>query len=99
MKDLLNYTAAINDETRLKIIAFLNIHKKLCVCEIYESFNMLQSRISRHLKILKDADLLIATRDGAFIYYEINYEKSKNILELLKNAKIDLPKLKQIECK
>lgn len=99
MKDLLNYTAAINDETRLKIIAFLNIHKKLCVCEIYESFNMLQSRISRHLKILKDADLLIATRDGAFIYYEINYEKSKNILELLKNTKIDLPKLKQIECK
>lgn len=67
MKDLLNYIAAINDETRLKIMAFLDIHKKLCVCKIYESFNMLQSRISRHLKILKDANLLIASRSEAII--------------------------------
>ncbi|MBT0880094.1 MULTISPECIES: metalloregulator ArsR/SmtB family transcription factor [unclassified Campylobacter] len=94
MKNLLNYTAAINDETRLKILAFLDIHKKCCVCEICESFEMLQSRISRHLKILKDADLLIASRDGAFIYYEINYENTKEILELLKKANFTLPDLK-----
>lgn len=94
MKDLLNYTAAINDETRLKIMAFLDIHKKLCVCEIYESFDMLQSRISRHLKILKDADLLIASRSGANIYYEINYDKASDVLNLLKKAKFNIPDLK-----
>ncbi|ULO02106.1 transcriptional regulator, ArsR family [Campylobacter sp. RM5004] len=100
MKDLLNYTAAINDETRLKIIAFLDIHKKLCVCEICESFDMIQSRISRHLKILKDAELLIASREGAYIFYEINYDNfhTKLTLELLKNKNIKLPMLKKIEC-
>lgn len=100
MKDLLNYTAAINDETRLKIIAFLDIHKKLCVCEICESFDMIQSRISRHLKILKDVELLIASRNGAYIFYEINYDSfyTKITLELLKNKDLKLPKLQKIIC-
>lgn len=100
MKDLLNYTAAINDETRLKIMAFLDIHKKLCVCEICESFDMIQSRISRHLKILKDAELLISSRDGAYIFYEINYKNNytQSIVRLLQNTKINLPQLKQARC-
>ncbi|ULO02101.1 transcriptional regulator, ArsR family [Campylobacter sp. RM5004] len=96
MKDLLNYTAAINDETRLKIIAFLDIHKKLCVC----GFDMIQSRISRHLKILKDAELLIASRERAYIFYEINYDSfyTKIILELLQDKNLSLPMLKKPMC-
>ena len=98
MKDLLNYTAAINDETRLKIMAFLDIHKKLCICEICESFDMIQSRISRHLKILKDAELLIASREGAYIFYEINYDSfyTKTTLNLLKDKDLNLPTLKKV---
>ncbi|MBZ7987953.1 ArsR/SmtB family transcription factor [Campylobacter canadensis] len=101
MKELLNYTAAINDEVRLQLLAFLHLHKKLCVCELCESFNMIQSRISRHLKILKNANLLISTRNKAYIYYEINYEnKHINVfLSLINDFDLKLPKLKKIECK
>ncbi len=49
---------AINDETRIKILNFINMNGKVCVCDIENSFNMIQSRVSRHLKILKDAGFL-----------------------------------------
>lgn len=71
MEIFLNTVAALNDETRVKLLAFLDRHGALCVCDLQESFGMIQSRLSRHLKILKDGGFLRVDRCGTWGYYSI----------------------------
>jgi len=71
MEDFIKTIGSLNDETRLKILRFIDINKKVCVCDIENSFDMIQSRISRHLKILKDAGFLKVQREGRWAYYSI----------------------------
>ncbi len=54
MTTFLQTIGALNDETRLTILRFIDINGAVCVCDIEASFGMIQSRISRHLKILKE---------------------------------------------
>ncbi len=62
---------ALADPTRREI---LNMLKKgrLSAGEISAHFTVSAPSISRHLSVLKDADLIRDTREGKFIYYEIN---------------------------
>lgn len=62
---------ALADPTRREI---LNMLKKgrLPAGEISEHFPVSAPSISRHLSVLKDADLIRDTREGKFIFYEIN---------------------------
>lgn len=59
---------ALADETRLRLFQLLRTHE-LNVNEIVEVLGMGQSRISRHLKILAEAGLLAARRDGMWTFY------------------------------
>lgn len=62
---------AIADPIRREI---LNMLKKgrMSAGEITECFSVTAPSISRHLSVLKDADLIRDTREGKFIFYEIN---------------------------
>ena len=71
MDIFLKTVSALNDETRVKILKFINIYGKCCVCDLETSFEMIQSRLSRHLKILKDAGFLKVERSGRWAYYSI----------------------------
>jgi ArsR family transcriptional regulator len=71
MEDFLNTVSAINDETRIRILRFIEVNEKVCVCDVENSFGMIQSRVSRHLKILKDAGFLRVEREGRWAYYSI----------------------------
>ena len=71
MDIFLKTIGSINDETRIKILNFIDTNKKICVCDIETSFNMIQSRISRHLKILKEGGFLQVQREGRWAYYSI----------------------------
>jgi len=71
MDIFLKTIGAVNDDTRVKILHFIYVNKELCVCDIEHAFNMIQSRISRHLKILKDAGFLKVDRRGRLAYYSI----------------------------
>lgn len=71
MEIFLQTAAALHDETRVRLLAFLDIHGPLCVCDLQESFGMIQSRLSRHLKILKEAGFLRVDRQGTWAYYSI----------------------------
>ncbi|MDD4856009.1 MAG: metalloregulator ArsR/SmtB family transcription factor [Sulfuricurvum sp.] len=71
MDVFLETVSALNDETRIKLLAFLDTHGALCVCDLQESFGMIQSRLSRHLKILKDGGFLRVERCGTWGYYSI----------------------------
>ncbi|OCX42531.1 transcriptional regulator [Campylobacter ornithocola] len=101
MDDFLKTTGAINDESRILILAFLQKHGKLCVCDLQSSLNMSQSRISRHLKILKEANFLEVDRQGVWVYYGIKEDLSifcKDMLKNINNLSLNLPELKRFSC-
>lgn len=61
---------ALSDETRLKIVWLLtNIDEKICVSEIVEVLEERQYNISRHLRILKDAQLIEEVKEGKWVFY------------------------------
>ncbi len=68
MSAALNYFKALADETRLRLLHVL-IHYELSVNELVQILQMGQSRISRHLKILTEAQLLQWRRDGLWVFY------------------------------
>lgn len=77
---------ALGDETRLQIIDCL-IEGEQCVCDLTDALQTGQSRLSFHLKTLKDAGLLKDRRDGRWVYYALNpetIEELQDILGLLK---------------
>ncbi len=73
MDIFLKSVSALNDETRIKILKFINIHGSCCVCDLEHSFEMIQSRLSRHLKILKEAGFLRVDREGRWAFYSIRF--------------------------
>ncbi len=101
MDIFLKTIGAVNDETRLKILRFIEVNREVCVCDIEGSFDMIQSRISRHLKILKDAGFLKVDRRGRWAYYSIRVPLDKfrqSILEEIAFLDLDIPVLNK-ECK
>jgi len=71
MDVFLKTIGAVNDETRISILKFIDSYEEVCVCDIESSFLMIQSRVSRHLKILKEAGFLRVERRGRWAYYSI----------------------------
>lgn len=93
MKEFLTAISALNDESRVRILAFLVQHKSCCVCELEASLEMMQSTLSRHLKILKDAGFLKIMRQGTRSYYHIAPQSKThaNLLDEVKSLGLKLP--------
>jgi DNA-binding transcriptional ArsR family regulator len=66
---------AINHPLRLNIVRLIEEFGRLSVTQIYFKLRIEQSVASQHLAILRECDLLEATRDGKNIYYTINTPK------------------------
>ncbi len=101
MDIFLKTVGSINDETRLRIVRFINENGEVCVCDIENSFNMIQSRISRHLKILKEAGFLKVERKGRWAYYSVRSPLDRfrqSILQEISYLELDIPKLEK-DCK
>ncbi len=61
---------ALSDETRLSILEMLRAGER-CVCDLQEELGAAQSRLSFHLRVLKDAGLVDDRREGRWSYYTI----------------------------
>jgi ArsR family transcriptional regulator len=61
---------ALSDETRLAILSRLRGGER-CVCDLTDLLDAAQSRLSFHLKVLKDAGLVTSRRDGRWMHYEM----------------------------
>jgi len=87
---------ATNDETRVQILRFIDTHEEVCVCDIENAFEMIQSRISRHLKILREAGFLKVERRGRWAHYSIRKPLDafrQAILKEISYLDIEIPKL------
>lgn len=101
MDIFLKTIGSLNDETRLRILRFIDVNHEVCVCDIESSFEMIQSRVSRHLKILKEAGFLKVERRGRWAYYSIRKPLDKfreSILKEISYLDLNIPKLSK-ECK
>lgn len=95
-EDFLQTIGALNDETRLRILRFIDKYGAVCVCDIESAFGMIQSRISRHLKILKEAGFLRVERKGRWAYYAIRSPLDRfrqDILTEIGYLDLEVPKL------
>lgn len=72
MENNLRTFEALSDPTRLRILSLLAERGELCVCHIFESLEMSQPRVSRHLGVLRSAKLVNARRNGRWIYYSLH---------------------------
>ena len=70
---------ALADPTRREILNLLKAGR-LSAGEITDHFDITAAAISRHLSVLKDADLIRDTREGKFIFYELNVSVLEEIL-------------------
>lgn len=70
MKDIVKIFKTLSDATRLRIIMLL-LQRELCVCELTFILKQEQSRVSHHLRILRDSGLVEDVREGRWIIYRI----------------------------
>lgn len=73
---------ALSDETRLKIIDMLSCGE-MCACDILEKFSISQSTLSHHMKTLVESGLVNGVRDGAWMRYTLNKERTDSVLLFL----------------
>ena len=66
-----NTLKALSDPIRRQILDMLK-SGRLAAGEIAEKFPVSGAAVSKHLSVLKEADLIRDTREGKFIYYELN---------------------------
>jgi len=77
---------ALADETRLQIIDRLRDGEQ-CVCDLTDLLQTGQSRLSFHLKTLKDAGILTDRREGRWIYYSLNSRAIGELEEFIGSIK------------
>ena len=100
MDVFLKTIGSLNDETRIKILSFIHVNGEMCVFDLENAFKMTQSRISRHLKILKEAGFLKVDRRGRWAYYSIRKpldQFRKSIVKEISYLEIEVPNLPK-EC-
>ena len=77
---------ALADPIRREILNMLK-GGRLSAGEITDKFSVTGASISRHLSVLKEADLIRDTREGKFIYYDLNVSVLEEILLWVKDLK------------
>lgn len=81
-----DFALSMADPTRLRILVLLTQVEELCVCQLTETIDVLQPKISRHLGILRKKELLLDRREGLWIFHSLHPDLPiwayKSLLEL-----------------
>ena len=83
---------ALSDETRLEIMERLKEGEQ-CVCDLTDALKTGQSRLSFHLKVLKDAGLVTDRPEGRWIYYSLNAEALEELEEVVQSLQGSRPRV------
>ena len=83
-----NTLRALSDPVRRDILNMLKAGR-MSAGDIVEHFNITGAAISRHLSVLKEADLIRDTREGKFIFYELNASVLEEIMLWITDLKGD----------
>jgi len=98
---------AVGDINRVRILKMLE-DRDMCVCEVREVLDISTSTVSQHLSILRDAELIVDTKDGKWVNYQLNRDSEdplvRSVLALMSNSfedeetvKEDKKKVKRVD--
>ena len=79
---------ALSDETRLRIVDLLVSGEK-CVCDLQDAIGAAQSRLSFHLKVLREAGLVSDRRQGRWNFYSLRPEVLEELAAYLQERRPD----------
>ncbi len=83
MQNAIKLFKAISDKNRLRILKMIE-KKPLCVCEITSILGLAASTTSKHLSILKEANLIFEQKEGKWVNYHLNRAtQTQSVSELL----------------
>lgn len=80
MRDFLNITKALSDESRVRTLMFLR-GGELCVCQIIEMLGLAPSTVSKHMAILVQAGLVERRKNGKWHYYRLSDEDASVLVQ------------------
>ena len=81
---------ALSDPTRLGVLEMLREGER-CVCELQDSLDAAQSRLSFHLKVLKEAGLVTDRKEGRWSYYTLEHEALGEAHDLVRELATEQP--------
>ena len=87
MNQLIRILKAVSDESRLRILNLIINADEICVCDIERTLGFTQTKVSRHLTALKNANLVTDRRQGLWILYSFTGGKEEKHKQLLKGLK------------
>ncbi len=75
---------ALAEPLRVQVLELLRT-QELCVCDLCNQLQVSQSKLSFHLKTLKEAELVLARQEGRWMYYSLNLPRLANLEGYLAN--------------
>jgi DNA-binding transcriptional ArsR family regulator len=97
MKNEAELFKVLADPTRMKLAVLLSIKEEICVCALAQALAEPDYKISRHIGIMRSANLVEARREGTWMYYRLAKPKSRmeeSLRELFRNSLTDHPAVK-----
>lgn len=79
-----DFYKVLSDETRLRCVALIFENDEICVCELIHALALPQSKISRHLSIIKLNGLIHQRRQGQWVLYSVSSSLSVVQKEIIK---------------
>ena len=96
MFTFLNITRALSDENRVRVLMMLS-QGELCVCQLIEMLGLAPSTVSKHMSILRQAQLVQARKKGKWMYYRLpDGDTPQHVLEAVRWVQNSTAKDKQI---
>lgn len=80
---VLTVLSAMAEPTRLEALRLLADGSEHCVCELMRKLDATQSRMSRHMQVLRQAGLVVDRRDAQWVRYRLNPDMSAELRALL----------------
>jgi ArsR family transcriptional regulator len=74
---------ALGDRTRQQILLVFDPSEEICVNDVARLFQLSRPAISHHLKVLRDAGLLISEKRGKEVYYRVNFAHCAEVLTVV----------------
>lgn len=82
MRTLIKTFKALSDPNRIRILKMLQV-RSLCVCEIREILLLANSTVSKHLTLLRNAELILDYKDGKWVNYYLNTSTTEKYVSQL----------------
>jgi ArsR family transcriptional regulator, arsenate/arsenite/antimonite-responsive transcriptional repressor len=88
-REYVNVLKALSDPNRIRIMKMV-FERELCMCELREILDLSNSTVSKHLTILRDAGLLLDSKDGKWVNFQLNdkseYRFIRSVITLLQKS-------------